>query len=40
MEKCIAILGEKGRHNTVKDWEERLLTNGIEENSKRYSKES
>lgn len=41
MGKCIAILGEKGKHNAVREWEEeRISTNVIEENSKRYNKES
>lgn len=41
MGKCIiAVLGEKGNH-TVRKWEEeRILTNSIEENSKRYNKVS
>lgn len=40
MGKCIAILGEKGKH-TVREWEEeRISTNGIEENSERQNKES
>lgn len=37
----VLLLWENKENNTVKEWgEERTLTNGIEENSKRYSEES
>lgn len=40
MGKCIAILGAKGKHKVRECKQERILTNGIEENYKRYNKET